>query len=192
MSFRDVNQTGLDVVRQMKDDIDQNERDTGSVRQNTIRLGQWVIGANGAVITFTNTVTGKQHFFGGREEWSYSDVVIIDENTDGAWVHPPYDIKLHTLTLTLQKSSSDLIAVQTMVNGAAVGAPGIIHPGQEVGTIALDINVGVNDKYWPQIRPTEGDGEMLGIVYDYSLQSFGALPQGELIDIGMVLEQLPV
>jgi hypothetical protein len=127
------------------------------------------LGAVGNRLNFTNASTGIEHAYGGRERWSYSDVLDFDETIVGAAVYPPVDVELQQLTITIQKPSNVPISVSTYVNGELLHSTAL-GPGQMSHKVALRIAVPSHARYWPQLAPAVGGtGEVLGIFYDYAL-----------------------
>lgn len=66
MTFRITPSNVLDVVRGLVDELDTLKRQTGTVKQNTIRLGDWVLEAvDDSLVKMTNLVTGEESYIGG-------------------------------------------------------------------------------------------------------------------------------
>lgn len=66
MTFRVTPTNVLDVVRELVDQIDVLKRQTGTVKQNTIRLGDWVLEAvDDSLVRMTNLVSGEESYIGG-------------------------------------------------------------------------------------------------------------------------------
>jgi hypothetical protein len=89
MTFRVTSSNVLEVVRGLVDEIDVLKRQTGTVKQNTIRLGNWVLEAEAdELVRMTNLVTGVVSYVGANE-----DVTIVDGGGGGAYVEiPPFSI----------------------------------------------------------------------------------------------------
>jgi hypothetical protein len=66
MTYRGTTNTSLDVIRDLIDEVNELKRQIGSVKQNTIRLGDWVLEAvDDSLVKMTNLVTGEESFIGG-------------------------------------------------------------------------------------------------------------------------------
>lgn len=69
MSFRGPDQNIFDIIRTLQERVDLLERGTGSVRQNTIRMGNWVLEPiDDALVKMTNLVTGIESYIGAPSD----------------------------------------------------------------------------------------------------------------------------
>jgi hypothetical protein len=69
MSYRRPDQNAIDLIRSLTERVEQIERGTGTVRQNTIRMGQWVLEAvDDALVKMTNLTTGVESYIGAPSE----------------------------------------------------------------------------------------------------------------------------
>lgn len=72
MSFRDVDPGLVALIRKLQDEIADLRASVGAVRQNSIRLGDWVLEAiDDEKVRMTNLVTGVETFVG----WATCDGV---------------------------------------------------------------------------------------------------------------------
>lgn len=89
MSYRGVNQSALDLIRDLKDEIEVLKRQVGSVKQNTIRLGDWVLEAvDDSRVRMTNLVTGEISYIGG--DGSGGDTIINNISQNVVAEFPPF------------------------------------------------------------------------------------------------------
>lgn len=180
MSFREVNQNALDVVRQMKDEIEQIKREMGATRQNTIRLGNWVLeSVDDSLVKMTNLTTGVESYIGGVggdggdgggfveiPAFSFGGVVRKAFNQNiftGQWPCPIDGmlIDFAAVTLAVLSSDNDGPTFEVYVNDVAVyQSPPIEQNYIELPVTPVQlskddlVHVEVND---------EGDGNAIGL-----------------------------
>ena len=175
MSFRGTDPNLQAYLRGLEDRLRRVERGTGQVRQNTIRLGNWVLEAEGdSYVKMTNLVTGAESRVGDPTEvvfpdsavpWSYAGVVNPDADVlPATWSHVNA-IRLKRLTVEFQTPGTVPYTVNTRVGGVSRGTH-TINAGESQRTWPLDINVGAGVKFWPLLSANaSGDAEDMSITY---------------------------
>lgn len=175
MTFRGTTNTTLDVVRNLIDEVDTLKRQVGSIKQNTIRLSDWVIEMeNDTVIKTTNLTTGIVSYIGlpidpveniFDQKWSYSGTVNPSSNTPGQRWPSQFYCQVKSLFLTLQTASSSSYTINTYVNDALIKSSTLASATEEQ-EFSLQITLFPGDYLYPEIvANAAGNGTQLGMVY---------------------------
>jgi hypothetical protein len=175
MTFRGTTTTSLDVIRDLIDDVDALKRQVGSIKQNTIRLGDWVVEMESdTVIKTTNLSTGAVSYIGlpgdpsdnvFDQKWSYSGIVKPTANTSGQKWPCPFDCQISSLWLTLQTASSTAYSIRTYVNNV-LQTTSVLPAGSLQQEFSMHVRLRPGDILYPMIlTAASGTGTQLGIVY---------------------------
>lgn len=181
MTFRITPQNSLDVIRNLVDEVERLKRQIGTVNQNTIRLGNWVLEAEAdELVKMTNLVTGAVSYVGANAE---STTVV--ESGEGAYVEiPPFslggllrnafgsvnmrtntyimpvDFSVTTLSSTLVNLSSSGPTFALYNNGVAVYTSPALSANEM--TVTVDLAFVEGDILYVEVT-NDGDGFNAGL-----------------------------
>ena len=177
MTFRGTTTTSLDVVRDLIEEVEKLKRQVGSIKQNTIRLSDWVVEMESdTVIKTTNLTTGAVSYIGlpvefpdtadtFDQEWSYSGIVKPSSESFGQRWPVRFACTVNSLYLTLVTASSNAYTVRTWVNGV-VRATSVLTTGDTQEEYQLGIPLLPGQFFYPSILTNaSGTGTQMGITY---------------------------
>lgn len=176
MSFRGVDQNLAGLIRSMTDRLTRLEKQVGQIRQNTIRMGQWVIEADGDKrLKMTNLETGEVTYVGDQyipfvasKEWSFAGTVAPSSDVIApAWC-TPHEITLTHVIVQLQTPSAVDYTVRTYVNDVNV-LNTTLPAGLKKKLVTLELDVPGEDNVYPYLEAASGGtGTELSVTYWYT------------------------
>lgn len=151
MSYRGANLTAVDILRNYKDELDRLKLDQGTTKQNTIRLGNWVLEAEAdELVKMTNLITGVVSYVGAN-----ADTTVVEGG--GAYVEiPPFSfgglirnsfgtVNMRSNTYTMPVDFTSTTMSITLANAAEEGIVFDLYQNDVVAytspTITADIKI---------------------------------------------------
>jgi hypothetical protein len=158
MSFRSVDGNIADVIKSLQSQINELRNGVGATRQNTIRLGDWVIEAiTDHRLKMTNTVTKEISYAGGPSElppFSHGGALTAADSSD----YPvPFDCTVLELAVTLRTLDAET-AFSLIVNGAVVYSSPVITANYLV--IPVNIPLNKDDLWFCRINRTTSASDL--------------------------------
>ena len=176
MSFRGGPQDVFQLIRSIEDRLALLERNGPRTKQNTVRLGNWVIEADGdKKLKMTNLDTGIVTYVGSQsipfvnsKEWSYAGTVAPSVDVHAPKLACPYNLTLTNVTIQLQTASSTDYTVTTYVDGGPVDIHTLLA-GQITALKPISIDIYPGQTLYPVLSSNpSATGTELSITYWYT------------------------
>lgn len=176
MSFRGVDKDFGSLIRGLQDQINEIKRNTGKAKQNTLRLGNWVLSAEEDTrIAMTNLITKKTTYVGeqsipfvGSKEWSYSGVVSPKVPFLAPAWGCPYPVTINRVIYHLQAASSSDYLLNNFIGTTNVQQFTLLA-GRTFFEQRVEWDVIEGTKFFPGMEASSGgSGQELTVEYWYN------------------------
>lgn len=173
MSFRGDDQNLIHQFRALKLEVEKLKKNQGAQRQNTVRLGNWVIEAEAdRKLMMRNVDTGETSYVGafpfvGSKEWSYAGTVNPADDVYAPPLSCPHDIQVTHAIFQFQTSSSNTYSLSTFVNDTLQNTV-LIPSGVRKYAVEMNLAITEGANFYPVLAANgSGTGTEFSVTYWY-------------------------
>lgn len=187
MTARREDPSIVELLRQMRADIERLKRGDKGVRQNDIRLGDMVVTTDAQTneICLENLITGTKTCFGetvatgtgGTDdaEWSYSGPLSVVGGLDdySPLYVVPADCVATEIVVAIPNTAASDASVCVHFGTGSMNISGTVLAGNRIGLKSINVPLSANDYIQVQLTDTGTDGRDLSVMVRFGTPTVG-------------------